>query len=352
MLALGERTRDEILSQTIGWRQALEVVEKEASALIAAAPNPTGRPVVFTGCGSTYYLGLAAAAHLSELTGWPTVGAPASELWLAGSYWGPDDMLIAVSRSGSTSETLFAADTFHSVTGRWPITIQCVPDAPLQSKGSIKLIIPAAAEKSVAQTRSFTSMFVAAESMNAVWAKRNDIRDALAELPKAGQRLLEVAVPFARTWGPRLDLDRIYFLGSGIRYGLACEASLKMKEMTLSHSEPFHFLEFRHGPKSMVTETALIVGLVSDHNREHELRVLNEMSNLGASVITLGEHVEPIGRGVSLSFDSEIAENARGVLYLPPLQLLALERAVAKGLDPDLPRNLDAVVHLDRQVAA
>ena len=120
-----------------------------------------------------------------------------------------------------------------------------------------------------------------------------------------------------------------------------------MKEMSLSHSEPFHFLEFRHGPKSMVTETTLVVGLVSDHNRDQELRVLNEMSTLGASVISLGEHVEPIGQGASFSFDSEIVENAREVLYLPPLQLLALERAVAKGLNPDRPRNLDAVVQLD-----
>jgi glucosamine--fructose-6-phosphate aminotransferase (isomerizing) len=168
MLALGERTREEILSQTAGWREAVEVVEKEAVALTAAAPNPSGRPVVFTGCGSTYYLGLAAAAHLRELTRWATTGAPASELWLDRSYWEPGDTLIAVSRSGSTSETLFAADTFHSVTGKWPITIQCDPDAPLQDKSSIHFIIPSAAEKSVAQTRSFASMFIAAECMNAV----------------------------------------------------------------------------------------------------------------------------------------------------------------------------------------
>lgn len=347
MLALGERTREEILSQTAGWHQAVEVVDKEALALSAAAPKPSGRPVVFTGCGSTYYLGLAAAAHLRELTCWATAGMPASQLWLDRLCWEPGDTLIAVSRSGSTSETLFAADAFHSMTGKWPITIQCDPDAPLRTKGSVSLIIPSAAEKSVAQTRSFASMFIAAECINAVWAKRNDIRDCLYNLPEAGQHVLEAAVLFARTWGPRLDLDRVYFLGSGIRYGLACEASLKMKEMSLSHSEPFHFLEFRHGPKSMVTETTLVVGLVSDYNRDQELRVLSEMSALGASVITLGEHVEPIGQGASFSFDSEVVENAREVLYLPPLQLLALERAVAKGLNPDLPRNLDAVVQLN-----
>ena len=65
----------------------------------------------------------------------------------------------------------------------------------------------------------------------------------------------------AQSIGADLDLDRFYFLGSGPRYGLACELSLKMKEMSLTHSEPFHFMEFRHGPMSMVTESTVIVGL-------------------------------------------------------------------------------------------
>ena len=61
--------------------------------------------------------------------------------------------------------------------------------------------------------------------------------------------------------------------------GLACEVNLKMKEMTLTHSEPFHFLEFRHGPMSMVNEKAVVVGMLSDANRVHEAKVLSEMRN-------------------------------------------------------------------------
>ncbi len=75
----------------------------------------------------------------------------------------------------------------------------------------------------------------------------------------------------------------------GIRYGLACEVNLKMKEMTLTHSEPFHFLEFRHGPMSMVNENAVVVGMLSDANRVHEAKVLSEMKMLGGTVASLGE---------------------------------------------------------------
>ena len=79
---------------------------------------------------------------------------------------------------------------------------------------------------------------------------------------------------FAKEIGENLNFDRFYFLGSGIRYGLACEVNLKMKEMTLTHSEPFHFLEFRHGPMSMVNEKAVVIGMLSEKNFSHEQAVL------------------------------------------------------------------------------
>jgi glucosamine--fructose-6-phosphate aminotransferase (isomerizing) len=129
-------------------------------------------------------------------------------------------------------------------------------------------------------------------------------------------------------------------LGSGPRYGLACELNLKMKEMSLTHSEPFHFMEFRHGPMSMVTTTTAILGLVSETNRAHELRVLAEMSERGARCCALGE------AGVEVEFQSGLSEAARNILYLPIGQLIACERALAKGLNPDRPHGLSAVVRL------
>jgi len=114
-----------------------------------------------------------------------------------------------------------------------------------------------------------------------------------------------------------------------------------MKEMTLTHSEPFHFFEFRHGPMSMVTENAVIVGLVSETNFNHENTILFEMRELGGNILSVGE------TGTKLNFGSELPEEIRNVLYLPPLQLMAYYRSLAKGLNPDKPNNLEAVVHLN-----
>ncbi|HEX9388072.1 MAG TPA: SIS domain-containing protein, partial [Anaerolineales bacterium] len=101
------------------------------------------------------------------------------------------------------------------------------------------------------------------------------------------------------------------------------------------------FLEFRHGPMSMVNEKAVVVGMLSDVNRIHEAKVLSEMKSLGGTVTSLGE------TEADVEFKSEIPEGTRGVLYLPVLQLMAFYRSVAKGLNPDRPKNLTAVVQLN-----
>jgi glucosamine--fructose-6-phosphate aminotransferase (isomerizing) len=205
----------------------------------------------------------------------------------------------------------------------------------------VNIVISKGQEESVAQTRSFASMYVAVTAFCARMAGRDDLLSTLGRLPEIGNWLIGNYESYARRLGENLDFDRFYFLGSGIRYGLACEVNLKMKEMTLTHSEPFHFLEFRHGPMSMVNENAVVVGMLSDANRIHEAQVLSEMETLGATVAGFGES------DADVEFKSGIPESVRGVLYLPVLQMMAFYRSIAKGLNPDRPNNLTAVVKLE-----
>jgi glucosamine--fructose-6-phosphate aminotransferase (isomerizing) len=121
---------------------------------------------------------------------------------------------------------------------------------------------------------------------------------------------------------------------------------LKMKEMSLSPSEAFHFLEFRHGPKSVVAPGTLVIGLLSDAAYIEEIKVLAEMRALGAKVLALVENNEDLPADYVVELHSGVRELHRSVLFLPVLQLLAFYRSVEKGLDPDRPNNLDAVVRL------
>ena len=113
------------------------------------------------------------------------------------------------------------------------------------------------------------------------------------------------------------------FLGSGLNYGLASEVMLKMKEMSISVSEVFHFMEFRHGPMSMITPNSLVIGLISDTGREEELKVLKDMKQLGATTMALVENAKGIDVDHVIELGSKISELSRGALYLPVLQLIA-----------------------------
>jgi glutamine---fructose-6-phosphate transaminase (isomerizing) len=330
-------TYNEIKSQTEAWAQAIKLVHE---TVLPEAANY--EQVLFTGCGSTYYLSLAASALYQELTGCAGRAVPGGELLLNPQtvLSGQKTLLVAVSRSGTTTETVKAVEKFKKGQ-RGDVLVISNYDKVLSRLADVNVVIDKGQEESVAQTRSFASMFVAATAVGARMAGRNDLVDSMMELPRVGIQLMDKYETLAKELGSNLEFDRFYFLGSGIRYGLACEVNLKMKEMTLTHSEPFHFLEFRHGPMSMVNEKAVVVGMLSDLNGPHETKVLSEMKTLGGTILRLGEH------DVDISFDSRLSESVRGVLYLPVLQMMAFYRSITKGLNPDRPNNLTAVVRLE-----
>lgn len=343
----GYHTYHEIVSQPEAWANALEVVEQARSGL-SRLFNADYDQVLFTGCGSTYYLSLTGAALFQEMTGRLARAVPGGELLLnpktavtQNNILRHKTLLVAISRSGSTTETVRAVEQFKAQNRGTVIAITNYGDQPLAGLADLPLVIEKGQEQSVAQTRSFASMYVAAVAMTMLAAGAEGLRGEMNRLPEAGARLLVRYEAAAQEFGENLDFDRFYFLGSGARYGLACEANLKMKEMTLTHSEPFHFLEFRHGPMSMVNEKAVIVGLLSEKNFSHEQAVLNEMQAFGGQILSLGE------ARARIAFESGLPESTRNVLHLPVLQLMAYYRSIAKGLNPDRPNNLVPVVTLD-----
>jgi glucosamine--fructose-6-phosphate aminotransferase (isomerizing) len=340
----GQHTYQEICSQPAVWSVTLAELKGQLAALRAFREATSCDAALFIGCGSTYYLALSAAAAFQELCGLPAFALPSSEVWLGLDQAVPAGrrtLLVAVSRSGETSETIRAVEAFKAA-GRGPVvTLSCYPERPLAGLGTFNLVLPAAQEQSVAQTRAFSTLYLATLVLAAVWANQADPLAALAPLPAACQQILDTCGGLARQLAEDEGLRQCFYLGSGSRYGLACELSLKLKEMSLSVSEPFHVLEFRHGPQSMAGPDTLIIGLVSNTRRTHELAVLDEMRRLGAKVLTIG------ATPADVVIDAGSGEVFQGLLYLPFGQLLAYERAIRRGLDPDSPHNLTAVVRLD-----
>jgi glucosamine--fructose-6-phosphate aminotransferase (isomerizing) len=344
----GAYTREEILGQVAAWQATLQALREQEKVLWDFSRKPFEQ-VIFSGCGSTHFLSLAGAAVFQALTGVPTRALPASEILIFPEVYlaqGADVLLVAVSRSGETTETVEAVRTFRRHGGREVMAITCYEDSTLAREASISPPIREAHEESIAQTRSFSTMFLTVQVVSALWAGREDLLSEAQALPAHGERLIARQHELGRELGESPDFERFFFLGSSFNYGLACEAMLKMKEMTLSYSEAFYFLEFRHGPKSMVNERTLVSGLLSDSGREYEMEVLKEMQGLGAKTLALAERADLEGMDFLLPLESGLSEVLRSVLYMPLLQILAYYRSMSKGLDPDRPKNLDAVVKI------
>jgi len=344
-------TYQEILSQPEVWPEALAVGQASMPRIRALWEGNRPGGLLFIGCGSTYYLSLTAAA-LARRAGLMASAMPASEVWLLGEEVWPGQnrvWLIAVSRSGETSETLGAVETFRRAGGQVVIAVTCEPESELARRADWALVVPGAREQSIAQTRSFTSMLLLCQLLLAGLAGAGGLAERLRVLPALGRRLLDQYGGLAAALGGDGRVERFFFLGNGPLYGLAQEAMLKMKEMSLSHSEAFHTLEFRHGPKSLVDERALVVGLLSDQTRPQEAAVLAEMRALGGHTLALANEGDAASCGdpeYLICLGSGLRTAERLVLYLPVLQLLAYHRALARGLDPDQPRHLSAAVVL------
>ncbi len=337
-------TYQEIRSQPQAWAQAWQRVDEARAALQALGPADRYAQVLFVGCGSTYHLGQAAAAQFQALLGVPAVARPGGEVLLYPETVYPRAgrlLLVALSRSGTTTETVRAVEAFRALQHGPVLVFTNDPKSPLARLGDLTLAVEAGQERSVVQTRSFASLYVAVTAWTLLWAGDEEARQAMRTLPSIGERLLTTYenathALAAQPW--RL----VFVLGGGPRYGLAAELALKVQETTLTPALAYPFLDFRHGPKSLIDPATLIVGLrAPGATATAEMAVLEEARALGGHILTIGEEQ------ADWAFHSGLPASARGVLYLPLLQLWAYFRAVARGLNPDRPRHLQAVVEVD-----
>jgi glucosamine--fructose-6-phosphate aminotransferase (isomerizing) len=350
MVDHGKHTLIEIQSQPIVWKAALEVFRDQTDAIKSFWSNNDFDYLLFTGCGSTYYLAQIAAALFQPMLGIHARAYPASELVLIPDRVFPPNskpLLITVSRSGRTSETVEAARLFRKRTGQAVATITCYGDSELAQEADLALVIPDSQEESLAQTRSFSSMLLVLQAMLGLLAEQEA---NLQHMSTVAQHLLDDYGKLAKELGENQEIERFFFLGIGSQYGLACEVMLKMKEMSLSYSEAYNTLEFRHGPMSMVNDKTLVVCLISEETRANEVAVLHQMREQGAKILSIAESdagFQFADWSYFVHLKSGLPHWVRPALYLPVLQLMAYYRAMARGVNPDQPANLKAFISID-----
>jgi glucosamine--fructose-6-phosphate aminotransferase (isomerizing) len=398
--ARGSHTVAEISTQGESWQGGLRAAEAVPDEGVTGLARAAQAGVLLMGCGSTYYLAQCLAPWATEVLGAAARAVPASELAL-GQVWtlapGARPLVVALSRSGATSETVMAVRVARERGCRVAV-VTCYPESELAAAADVTVVLPEGQERSFAQTRSFAGMLVAAQMLVARmagvaptpdpspgrrevaptpdpspgrrevaptpdpspkdWGRGEVVtpgRGAAAGLIEELRRLPELVGPavaaaneLAQRWADA-GWDRVSYLGSGWRYGLAGEAMIKMKEMALATAEAFHVMEFRHGPMALVDERHLVVALLSEAMGRYEEGVLADLCQRGAQVVALGpsEPVYADEYAAWLQVGAGLSELARLVLYLPFLQFLAYHRAMAAGQDPDRPRNVVMAIRLE-----
>jgi fructoselysine-6-P-deglycase FrlB-like protein len=282
----------EIATQPACWRQAAALATR-----VSAALPPRGARVAIVGCGTSLFVGQAMAA-LREAAGHGETDAfPASEAPAGRRY----DAVLALSRSGTTSEVLAALDAMRGDAATTALTADGA--APLAARVDQAIVLDFADERSVVQTRFATT---------ALALVRAQLGDGLEAVAADGERALEAALPE--------PAEEVAFLATDWRVGLAREAALKLREAAGLRSEAHPALEYRHGPISAAGPATLVWAL-------------------GPVPDDLADDVRATGARLERAAADPLAELVRA-------QRFAVRAALAAGRDPDRPPHLDRSVVL------
>ena len=346
-------TWKEILSQGEVWQTVLDELRNSLilEKILTATKNK--REWVFVGCGTSFYLAEAAAISWMTLTGQSARAIPASEILLFPQLLraeGAGLQAVVISRSGRTSEAVRAAEVLKKELSIPTVGITCAQHSELERACDLSVVLRAADEQSMVMTRSFTSMLLCLQALAALQAGNQAFVDALRTMAGEFASRIEKIAKDVESFVSRHSFADYVFLGQGPFYAIAREAALKVMEMSCSYSQFFHALEFRHGPKAIVTPAACLTFFLSGTAQKAEAEVLSEMKDLGGVIVSICNRADASIRQLSnlvveLGLDeSELTWLAPSIV---PCQLLGFFTGWRKGFSPDRPKNLTHVVILD-----
>ena len=337
------------MAQFEAWELVTHLLDNKMPELNDFWSHTIAQRVLISGCGTSYYLAITAAFILSSLHRVQAMALPASELFIFPEVYLAQrpDLLLVFSRSGETSEVLKAVEVYKSKKGGKVLAITCRNDSPLARMADLALSIPEAEDKSVVQTRSFTTMFLTFLGLVLLTAKKHEWLKQLSALPALARDVVLNYHMLLQEVASTNRFTKFIFLGSGWNYGLACTAMLNLKEMSLSNTEAYHFMEFRHGPCSSLDPNTLVIGLISTKNKEHERLVLKQASFANAHVLAFADTTLPEAHYNIVVDTPELCDYARSLAFFPCLHLLSFYKALAQNVDPDSPPHLKRVVILE-----
>ena len=318
-----------------------------------AAELLTGvRQVLIIACGTSYHAGLVARYWLEAVAGLPCTVEIASEYRYRVSVPDPDALVVVISQSGETADTLAALKHARALGMRRTLAVCNVPESAIVREASLRFITRAGPEIGVASTKAFTTQLAALALLTLALAKLagrlNEENETLAlnalrHLPVAVQKVLELE-PEIEAWAQRFaSKQHALFLGRGRHWPIAMEGALKLKEISYIHAEAYAAGELKHGPLALVDKNMPVIAVApADELLEKLKSNLQEVRARGGELYVFADAGSeiPESEGVHILHMPEHYGMLSPVLHVIPLQLLSYHAALVKGTDVDKPRNL------------
>ncbi len=313
---------------------------------------PQVESILILACGTSHHAGMVARYWLEELAGIQCTVEIASEYRYRTSVANPKTLVVTISQSGETADTLAALNHAKATGHAFTLAICNVPESAIIRQSKLRLLTRAGPEIGVASTKAFTTQLAALFLLTLVLAKTRGRLSAeceqqflheLRHLPSAIQKVLTLEPLIAEMSKHFADKHHALFLGRGLHYPIALEGALKLKEISYIHAEAYPAGELKHGPLALVDKDMPVVSVAPNDALLEKLKSnLQEVRARGGELFVFADadtHIKE-AEGVHILQMPEHAGFLSPILHTVPLQLLAYYVALQKGTDVDKPRNL------------
>ncbi len=310
------------------------------------------KQVLILACGTSWHAGLVARYWLESIAAIPCSVEIASEYRYRDSVPDPETLVVTISQSGETADTLAALQHAKRLGMGRTLAICNVPESSLVRETALRFITRAGPEIGVASTKAFTTQLAALYLLTLVLAKLRNRLDAATEtkemkalrhVPAAVQKVLALE-PEIKAWAQCFaDKQHTLFLGRGRHYPIALEGALKLKEISYIHAEAYPAGELKHGPLALVDKEMPVIAVAPNDALLEKLKSnLQEVRARGGELFVFADADSEIAasEGVHVLRLPEHYGALSALLHVVPLQLLSYHVALVKGTDVDKPRNL------------
>jgi glucosamine--fructose-6-phosphate aminotransferase (isomerizing) len=308
--------------------------------------------ILILACGTSYYSACVAKYWLEDIAGIPTQVEIASEYRYRITVPNPKTLIVVVSQSGETADTLAALRHAKALGHHYTLAICNVASSAMVRETNWHFLTKAGTEIGVASTKAFTTQLLALYLLAVSIAKRagkispekeKELLRELRHLPKALHAVL-VLEPQIIAWSDVFaKCENALFLGRGLHYPIALEGALKLKEISYIHAEAYPAGELKHGPLALVTDKMPVVTVAPNDVLLEKLKSnMQEVKARGGKLFVFADQDTEIvnSEGINVIRLPEHYGNLSPILHVVPLQLLAYHTACARGTDVDKPRNL------------